>query len=43
MTFASMSLAWFNPRTGDYKDPVPMKGDTISAPDQNDWLAVIRK
>ncbi len=39
----SFSLAWFNPRSGEMGEPAPLSGDTLNAPDKDDWLAVIRK
>jgi hypothetical protein len=37
------SAAWFNPRTGDISKPSSMAANTLAAPDDEDWLAVIRK
>lgn len=37
------SLGWFNPRTGDMGEVSRLRGTTLTAPDQNDWLAVIRR
>lgn len=34
-------LAWFNPRTGERGDAEPWNNLTLSAPDRNDWLAII--
>ena len=39
----NFSISWFNPRTGDDKPAAPLNGHTIQAPDQEDWLAIIRK
>ena len=39
----SFNIAWFNPRTGAMAQPSALEGNTIQAPDKNDWLAVIRK
>ena len=40
-------IHWFNPRTGDALTPsgITPGGNpaTLTAPDNNDWLAVIRK
>lgn len=37
------TLGWFNPRTGEMSETVVLADKTLSAPDQQDWLAVIRK
>jgi len=37
------TLAWFNPRNGETGKASPLKDHSLTAPDQNDWLAVIRK
>lgn len=39
----NFSISWFNPRTSEDKPAAPMIGRTINAPDQEDWLALIRK
>ena len=39
----NFSAEWFNPRNGQTSSAAPLKGNSITAPDTNDWLAVIRK
>lgn len=39
---AAQTITWLNPRTGDYTDPTPWKSGTITAPDTNDWLAILK-
>ncbi|MGB6223229.1 DUF5060 domain-containing protein [Haloferula sp.] len=36
------SLAWYNPRTGEIGEAKPLEGNTLTAPDKEDWLALIR-
>lgn len=36
-------LTWFNPRTGRMGETSPLGGNSITAPDSADWLAIIRK
>jgi len=36
-------VRWFNPRNGVLKKPVRLEGNTIMAPDNEDWLAIITK
>jgi hypothetical protein len=36
-------VGWFNPRNGVLKKPVRLEGNTIMAPDNEDWLAIITK
>ncbi|MFC7338946.1 DUF5060 domain-containing protein [Haloferula chungangensis] len=38
----SFTLAWFNPRTGEMGEAKPLDGKTLTAPDKEDWLAVVR-
>lgn len=38
----SFKLAWFNPRTGEMGKAAPLRGRSVTAPDGDDWLAVIR-
>jgi hypothetical protein len=38
----AFTLAWFNPRTGEMGGAKPLDGKSVTAPDGNDWLAVIR-
>lgn len=39
----SFSLTWFNPRSGETGPTAPLAERTLSAPDDGDWLAMIRK
>lgn len=34
-------LAWYNPRNGSMMQSTAMSGNTLSAPDNNDWVAFI--
>lgn len=36
-------IAWLNPRSGEMGQSSAMNGNNITAPDQGDWLALIRK
>lgn len=36
------TLAWFNPRTGEMGEAKPLDGKKLTAPDKEDWLAVVR-
>ncbi len=36
-------IAWFNPRDGRLGEAVPVRPGAVTAPDGNDWLAVIRR
>ena len=38
----SFTLAWFNPRTGEMGEAKPLNGKTLTAPDKEDWVALIR-
>lgn len=38
----SFTVAWFNPRTGEMGEAKPLNGKTLTAPDKEDWLAVVR-
>lgn len=40
---SSLTIAWFNPRTGELGKTTPLKSPDLRAPDNNDWLAVIRR
>lgn len=37
------TAAWFNPRTGELGNPSPLGGNSLTAPDKEDWLALIRQ
>ena len=36
------TAAWFNPRTGELGKASPLSGNSLTAPDTEDWLALIR-
>lgn len=36
------TIQWFNPRDGKIQKISPLKGMMISAPDKNDWIAIVR-
>ena len=38
-----LTIAWFNPRTGDLGETTPLKSPELRAPDNNDWLAIVRR
>jgi hypothetical protein len=38
----SFSLSWFNPRTGELGRPAPLRSPELGAPDDKDWLALVR-
>ena len=38
----SFTIGWFNPRTGEMSDAKPLDGSKLTAPDKEDWLAVVR-
>ncbi|WP_386817782.1 DUF5060 domain-containing protein [Luteolibacter algae] len=35
--------AWFNPRNGEMQATTDLSGEKLSAPDEEDWLAIIRR
>lgn len=39
---APETIQWFNPRNGKIQKTSPQKSLKISAPDQNDWIAIVR-
>jgi hypothetical protein len=39
---ANLKLAWFNPRNGELGPARPLASPRLKAPDQHDWLALIR-
>ena len=39
---AVKTIQWFNPRNGILAPPSPLKGNKLAAPDQDDWLAILK-
>lgn len=42
LPLGEFAIAWFNPRTGDMSKPAGMSGGKLTAPDREDWLALVR-
>ena len=40
--FDAKTITWFNPRTGEQQEPKDWAGSKVTAPDQEDWLAILR-
>jgi hypothetical protein len=36
------TIQWFNPRSGKLGKPLPFSGEKITAPDKEDWLAILK-
>ncbi len=39
----AFTIAWFNPRTGESGEPAALDTRELTAPDDEDWLALIRR